>query len=106
MEKNIKGLNFKDKNYFNYLYSTNNCFVGYVIKLTKEEKEKLGAKLIWKRKKSKETPVSILEKQLDNYSDNSKDKFEMDWDFLKQLIKEAKQQEKKYYKKQNIKINI
>jgi hypothetical protein len=101
MEKNIKvlGLNFKDENYFNYLYSTDNCFVGYVSKLTKEQKELLNAKLIWKREKSKESPVETLEKQLDSYADHNKDKFEMEWDFLKQLIKEAKQQEKKHYKK-------
>ncbi len=101
MEKNIKvlGLNYKEENYFNYLYKTDFSFNGYVSKLTKEEKETLGAKLIWKRKKSKETPINTLEKQLDSYSDHSKDKFEMEWDFLKQLIKEAKQQEKEYYKK-------
>ena len=101
MEANIKvlGLNFKDENYFNYLYSTDNCFVGYVSKLTKEQKELLNAKLIWKRKKTKQSPVETLEKQLDSYADCSKNKFEMEWDFLAQLIKEAKQQEKEYYKK-------
>lgn len=101
MEKNIKvvGLNYKEENYFNYLYQTDNSFVGYVSKLNKEQKELLNAKLIWKRKKTKEIPVETLEKQLDSYSDHSKNKFEMEWDFLKQLINEAKQQEKKYYKK-------
>lgn len=101
MKNNIKvlGLNFEEENYFNYLYVTDNCFVGYVSKLTKEQKETLGAKLIWKRKKSKESPVETLEKQLDSYADCSKNKFEMEWDFLGQLIKEAKEQEKKYYKK-------
>lgn len=99
MEKNIKvaGVNFKDENYFNYLYLTDNCFIGYENKLTKKEKELLNAKLIWKRKK--QSPVEILEKQLDSYSDCSKDKFEMEWDFLSLLIKEAKEKEKKYYKK-------
>lgn len=43
---------FADDRIFNYLYSTDNCFVGYMDKLTKKERELLGAKLIWKRKKS------------------------------------------------------
>jgi len=52
MKTNIKvlGLNYQEENYFNYLYATDNSFVGYVNKLTKEQKETLGAKLIWKRK--------------------------------------------------------
>ena len=50
MVKNINYLDFKNKNYFNYLYSTGDSFIGYMKKLTKEEKELLNAKLIWKRK--------------------------------------------------------
>ena len=62
MEKNIKvlGLNYEKENYFNYLYETNNSFVGYVNKLTKEEKEILCAKLIWKRKKNNVKPKEKL----------------------------------------------
>lgn len=99
MENNLKlsGSYLEHKDYFNYLYVTNNGFVGYDEKLTKEEKKLLGAKLIWK--KSKKTPVKTLEKQLYSYSDKSKNKFEMEWDFLEQLIKEAKEQEKEFYKK-------
>ena len=41
---------FADKRIFNYLYSTEKGFVGYMDKLTKKERELIGAKLIWKRK--------------------------------------------------------
>jgi hypothetical protein len=43
---------FANEGIFNYLYSKDNCFVGYMDKLTKKERELIGAKLIWKRKKS------------------------------------------------------
>jgi hypothetical protein len=43
---------FADESIFNYLYSKDNCFIGYMDKLTKKERELIGAKLIWKRKKS------------------------------------------------------
>lgn len=53
MENNLKlsGSYLEHKDYFNYLYVTNNGFVGYDEKLTKEEKKLLGAKLIWKKSK-------------------------------------------------------
>lgn len=99
MENNLKIQDYylKHTDYFNYLYVTDNGLFGYYEKLTKEEKKLIGGKLIWK--KSKKTPVKTLEKQLYSYSDKSKDKFEMEWDFLEQLIKEAKEQEKEFYKK-------
>ena len=34
----------------NYLYIANNDFIGFEKKLSKQEKELLKAKLIWKRK--------------------------------------------------------
>jgi hypothetical protein len=36
--------------YFNYLYVIDNDFFGYMYRLTKEERKKLNAKLIYKRK--------------------------------------------------------
>lgn len=36
-------------NYFNFLYATDNGFVGFESKLNKKEKKTLKAKLIWKR---------------------------------------------------------
>jgi hypothetical protein len=46
---------FADKRIFNYLYSTEKGFVGYMDKLTKKERALIGAKLIWKRKENKYT---------------------------------------------------
>lgn len=46
---------FGNKSNFNYLYSTDKCFVGYMDKLTKKERELIGAKLVWKRKEKKYT---------------------------------------------------
>jgi hypothetical protein len=46
---------FADKRIFNYLYSTEKGFFGYMDKLTKKERALIGAKLIWKRKENKYT---------------------------------------------------
>jgi hypothetical protein len=46
---------FADKRIFNYLYSTEKGFVGFMDKLTKKERALIGAKLIWKRKENKYT---------------------------------------------------
>jgi hypothetical protein len=43
-------LNYAHAPKVNYLYIMNNDFIGFVEKLSKQEKEILKAKLIWKRK--------------------------------------------------------
>jgi hypothetical protein len=43
-------LNYVHSPKTNYLYIANNDFIGFVEKLSKQEKEILKAKLIWKRK--------------------------------------------------------
>ena len=49
-------LNYAHAPKVNYLYIMNNDFIGFVEKLSKQEKEILKAKLIWKRKNKKEEP--------------------------------------------------
>jgi hypothetical protein len=95
MKDDILNINYKDQNNFNYLYSTDKCFVGYMDKLTKKERELIGAKLVWKRKEKKYTAVEWLKQLMNDYVDKNKDKFILDWDFVEQLFKEAKELEKK-----------
>jgi len=48
-------------NYFNFLYATNNGFVGFESKLNKKEKKTLKAKLIWKRETKDSFAIEFAE---------------------------------------------
>lgn len=48
-------------NYFNFLYATDNGFVGFESKLNKKEKKTLKAKLIWKRETKDSFAIEFAE---------------------------------------------